>query len=52
MAQLDACLTGDQEVGGLTPAGSANSFMEIDHEVLPCHSLLSPDSRRGVVSVW
>ena len=26
VAQLDACLTGDQEVAGFTPAGSATFF--------------------------
>ena len=26
MAQSDACPTGDQEIGGLTPAGSATFF--------------------------
>ena len=26
MAQLDMCPTGDQEVAGLTPAGSATFF--------------------------
>ena len=33
MAKLVAHLTGDQEVAGSTPARSANSSTEIDHEI-------------------
>ena len=33
VAQLYVRRPGDQEVAGSTPAGSANSFMEIDHEI-------------------
>ena len=34
MAQLDARLTGDQEVAGLTPPlGRLHSFLEIDHAI-------------------
>ena len=32
VAQLDARPTGDQEVAGSIPAGSATFFMEIDNE--------------------
>ena len=35
VAQSDAHPTGDQEVVGLIPAGSGNSFVEIDHEIFP-----------------
>ena len=30
---LDARPTGDQEVAGSTSGGSANSFVEMDHEI-------------------
>ena len=33
VAQLDARQTGDQEVAGSTPAGSATFFVEIGHEI-------------------
>ena len=33
VAQFNAHPTGDQEVAGSTPAGSAHFFVEIDHEV-------------------
>ena len=41
-AQLDACPTGDQEVGDLTPPDRQHSFVEIDHEILSLviHSFL------------
>ena len=42
VAQLDARPTGDQEVAGLAPAGSATFFRG--------HSLPSAVSRRAVVS--
>ena len=38
--QLDAHLSGDQEVAGLIPVRSSNSFVEIDHEIL-CMVMLS-----------
>ena len=34
VAQLDARLTGDQEVMGSTPTSRQHSFEEIDHEIL------------------
>ena len=54
MAQLDAHLTGDQEVAGSTPvAGQQHTFMTIDHEVfLYGHSLPLADSRWAVVGFW
>ena len=33
VAQLDARLTGDQEVAGSAPPQRQHSFMEIDHEI-------------------
>ena len=33
VAQLNARPTGDQEIAGSTPAGSATFFREIDHEI-------------------
>ena len=33
MPQLDVCPTGDQEVAGSTPAGSATLLWRFDHEV-------------------
>ena len=33
MAKSDACPTGDQEDAGSIPAGSANIFSWIDHEI-------------------
>ena len=53
MAQLDACLTGDQEVVGSTPTGSATVFREyLIMKYFYDHSLPSADSRRAVVSFW
>ena len=54
MAQLDTCLTGDQEVYEKDPwRVRQHSFMEIDHEIFfYSHSLSSADSRRAVVSFW
>ena len=50
VAQLDARLTGDQEVAGFDPRrGWQHSFVEIDHEIF---SLPSTDLRRAVVSFW
>ena len=53
VAQLDARLTGDQEVAGSTPAGSATFFRgDWIKEYFHGHSLPSADSRRAVVSFW
>ena len=51
VAQLEACLTGDQEVGSSTPAGSATFFHGylIVKFFFYAHSLHSADSRRAVV---
>ena len=51
VTQLDAHLTGDQEVVGLTPAGSANFFMEIDHEIFSMVILSLPLIQEGQLSV-
>ena len=51
MAQLDACPTGDQEVGGSTPAGQQHSFMEIDHEMFSVIILCLPLIQEGQLSV-
>ena len=48
VAQSDARPTGDQEVAGSTPAGSATFF----RGDLIMKSLPSADSRRTVVSFW
>ena len=51
MAQLDACLTGDQEVAGSTPAEVANILLWLlIMNIFYGHSLPSADSRRAVVS--
>ena len=47
-AQLDARQTGNQEIAGSTPAGSATFFLEIDHKKGHFHP--SADSRRAVVN--
>ena len=54
VAQFGARPTGDQEVAGLTLAGSAHSVVEIDHEMLSMVilSLTLIHSRRAVVSFW
>ena len=53
VAQLDALLTGDQEVAGSNPAGRQHSLVEIDHEnIFYGHSLPFAASRRTVVSFW
>ena len=53
VAQFDAHLTGDQEVVGSTPAGSATFFCGgWSGNVFYGHSLPSADSRRAVVSFW
>ena len=53
MAQLDARLTGDQEVAGLTPIRSATFFRgDLIMKFFYSHSLPSADSRGAVVSFW
>ena len=53
VAQLNASLTGDQEVVGSSPLGWQHSFVEIEHEIFSMiNSLTSADSRRIVVSFW
>ena len=51
MAQLDALLTGDQEVEGSTPAGSAIFFHGVDHEMLSVVILSLPLIQEGQLSV-
>ena len=52
VAQLDAHLTGDQEVPGLIPAGSRqHSFMEIDHEMFSTVILSLPLIQEGQLLV-
>ena len=53
MAQLDARLTGDQEVAGSNPVGSATFFL--GDFIMKCFLqsfLPSADSRRAFVSFW
>ena len=52
-AQLDARLTGDQEVAGLTPPlrGRQHSFVEIDHEIFSSVILSLPQIQEGQLSV-
>ena len=51
MAQLDARLTGDQEVAGSNPAGLATFFRrDLIMKYFYAYSLPSADSRRAVVS--
>ena len=53
MAQLDAHSTGDQEVAGSTPTGSATFFRgDLRLNIFYDPSLPSADSRRAVVSFW
>ena len=52
MAQLDARLTGDQEVVGSTQPGRQHSFVKNDHEILSVVILPLADPRRAVVSFW
>ena len=53
VAQLDACLTSDQEVAGSTPPGRQHSFVDDSSwNIFYGHSLPSTDSRRAVVSFW
>ena len=51
VAQLDACLTGDQEVAGSTPPSRQHSFMEIDHEIFSMVILSLPLIQEGQLSV-
>ena len=53
VAQLDACLTGGQEVAGSTPTGSATLFRgDWSSSIFYSHSLPSTNSRRAVVRFW
>ena len=47
VAQLDACLTGDQEVAGSTPLGWQHSVMEMDLEIFSTVILLLPLIQEG-----
>ena len=40
VVQLDVRLTGDQEVGGLTPTSWQHSLVKIDHEIFPMVSMV------------
>ena len=48
----DARLTGDQEVVGLTPAGSATFFVEIDHEMFSMVILCLPLFKKSGSWQW
>ena len=52
MAQLDAFLTGDQEVIGSTLPSQQHSFVEIDHEILSMVIHFLPLIQEGHVSFW
>ena len=52
MAQLDAHLTGDQEIVDLTPQGCQHSFMQIDHEIFSKVILFLPLLQEGQVSAF
>ena len=53
VAQLDVRLTGDQEIVGLTPAGSATFFRgDLIMKYFLWSFFPSADSRRAVVSFW
>ena len=53
VAQMDARSTGDQEVAGSTPAGSATFFRgDLIMKYFYSHFLPSADSRGAVVSFW
>ena len=43
--------TGDQEIAGSTPIGSATSFVEIDHEIFSTVILSFPLIQEGQLSV-
>ena len=51
MVQLDARPTGDQEVVGSIPAGSATFFVEIDHEIFSTVIIALPLIQEWHVSV-
>ena len=51
VAQSDARRTCDQEVAGSTPAGSAHSFMKINHEIFSTVILSLPLIQEGQLSV-
>ena len=51
LAQLDAHLTGDQEIAGSTPTMSVNFFVEIDHELFSTVILCLPLIQEGQLSV-
>ena len=52
VAQLDARLTGDQEVVGSIPCrGPQHSFVEIDHEIISTVILSLPLIQEGQLSV-
>ena len=51
VAQLDACLTGDQEVAGSTLLGLQHSFVEIDHEIFSTVILSLPLIQERQLSV-
>ena len=51
MAQLDARLTGDQEVAGSNPAGSATLSWRFDHKIFPTVILSLPLIPEGQLSV-
>ena len=51
VAQLDARLTGDQEVAGSTAAGLATFFVEFDHEIFSTVIFSLPRIQEGQFSV-
>ena len=51
VAELDACLTVDQAVVGLTHSGRQHSFMEINHEIFSMVFLSLPLIKEGQLSV-
>ena len=51
MAQLDARLTGEQEVAGSTPPGQQHSFMEVDNEIFSTLILSLPLIQEGQLSI-
>ena len=51
VAQLDARLTGDQEVAGQPLSGRQYSFVEIDHEIFSMVILSLPLIQEGQLSV-
>ena len=50
MAQLGACQTGEQEVGGLTPPSRQHAFVEIDLELFSTIILSLPLIQEGQLS--